>query len=247
GEHITFYVFWKEFLEQRFNSECRWYVTGISIIAYIFTKISVALFAGAILLKYTVGWDYMTSALILVVATGIYTIAGGLAAVIYADIIQTTILIVGSAVLVIIGMQEVNGFHGLREALPPDFFDMVWPANHDVYPWPGVIFGILILGIWYWATDQYIVQKALSARNLDQARAGANLTALLKILPVFIFVLPGLIARALWSAEIETSPDMAYPMMLTRLLPPGLSGLVMAALLAALISSLSAVFNASST
>ena len=236
-----------EFLERRFNAHCRWYITILSIVAYIFTKISVSLFAGAIVLKYTVGWDYMTSAFILVIATGIYTIAGGLAAVIYADILQTIVIITGSAILTIIGLVEVGGFAGLRESLPSGSFDMVYPASHDVYPWTGVIFGILILGIWYWATDQYIVQKTLSARNLDQARAGTNLTAALKILPVFIFVLPGLIAHALWPAEVEASPDLAYPMMLTRLLPSGLSGLVMAALLAAIISSLSAVFNSIST
>ena len=236
-----------EFLEKRFNAHCRWYMTILSIVAYIFTKISVSLFAGAIILKYTIGWDYMTSALILVVATGIYTIAGGLAAVIYADILQTTVIIGGSATLTIIGMIKVNGFSGLRESLPSGFFDMIHPASHDVYPWTGVIFGILILGIWYWATDQYIVQKTLSARNLDQARAGANLTAALKILPVFIFVLPGLIAYALWPAEVKASPDMAYPMMLTRLMPSGLTGLIMAAILAAIISSLSAVFNSIST
>lgn len=236
-----------EFLEKRFNTQCRWYMSIISIVAYIFTKISVSLFAGAIVLKYTVGWDYITSAFILVVATGIYTIAGGLAAVIYADILQTAVIIAGSASLTIIGLVKLNGFAGLKASLPSGFFDMVYPASHNVYPWTGVIFGILILGIWYWATDQYIVQKALSARNLDQARAGANLTAALKILPVFIFVLPGLIAHALWPAEVKASPDLAYPMMLTRLLPTGLAGLTMAALLAAIISSLSAVFNSCST
>jgi SSS family solute:Na+ symporter len=236
-----------EFLERRFNSHCRWYMSVISIVAYIFTKISVSLFAGAIVLKYTVGWDYITSAFILVVATGIYTIAGGLAAVIYADILQTVVIIAGSAMLTITGLVKLDGFAGLKASLPSGFFDMVYPASHNVYPWTGVIFGILILGIWYWATDQYIVQKALSARNLDQARAGANLTAALKILPVFIFVLPGLIAHALWPAEVKASPDLAYPMMLTRLLPTGLTGLIMAALLAAIISSLSAVFNSCST
>ena len=110
-----------EFLEKRFNPQCRWYLTVISIIAYIFTKISVALFAGAIILKFTVGWDYLTSALILVVATGLYAMAGGLSAVIYADLIQTTILIAGSVILTLIGLDKVDGFAGLRNALPSDF------------------------------------------------------------------------------------------------------------------------------
>ncbi len=236
-----------EFLERRYNAECRWYLTSISIMAYIFTKISVALFAGAIILKLVLGWDYMVSALILVLVTGLYTIAGGLSAVIFADLVQTTILIIGSIILTIIGLDKAGGFSGLREALPPDFFDMLKPASDPVYPWPGVIFGILILGLWYWATDQYIVQKILSAKNISQARAGGNLTALLKILPVFIFVLPGLIARVLWPEQIAANPDTAYPMILTHLMPAGLSGLITAALLAALISSLSAVFNSCSS
>lgn len=236
-----------EFLERRYNAQCRWYLTTISILAYIFTKISVALFAGAIILKFVLGWDYMFSAVILVVFTGLFTIAGGLSAVIFADMIQTAILILGSVALTLIGLNQAGGFHEVRASLPPEFFDMFRSASDPTYPWPGVVFGIFILGIWYWATDQYIVQKALSARNLDHARAGGNLTALLKILPVFIFVLPGLIARVLWPEELMANPDMAYPMLLTNLLPRGLAGLVIAALLAALISSLSAVFTSCSS
>lgn len=236
-----------EFLERRFNPQCRWYLTVISIFAYIFTKISVALFAGAIILKYVLGWDYLTSALIIVVFTGIYTIAGGLSAVIFADIIQTVILISGSILLTLIGLHRVGGFAQLQASLPSNFFDMLRPASDPVYPWPGVIFGIMVLGIWYWATDQNIVQKALSAKNLNHARAGGNLTAFLKILPVFIFVLPGLIARALWGNELAANPDKAYPMLLTRLLPAGIAGLVIAALLAALVGSMSAVFNSCSS
>ena len=179
--------------------------------------------------------------------TGLYTIAGGLSAVIFADMVQTLILIVGSIFLTVIGLDKAGGFSAVVDALPPDFFDMFRPADDPVYPWPGVIFGIFILGIWYWATDQYIVQKALSAKNISHARAGGNLTAILKILPVFIFVLPGLIARVLWPEQVTANPDMAYPLMLTNLLPRGLSGLVLAALLAAIISSLSAVFNSCSS
>lgn len=236
-----------EFLEHRYNPQCRWYLASVSILAYIFTKISVALFAGAIILKLVLGWDYLFSALILVIFTGLYTIAGGLSAVIFADIIQTIILILGSCILTLLGLHEAGGFAGLRQALPSNFFDMFRSVNDPVYPWPGVVFGIFILGIWYWATDQYVVQKVLSAKNMNHARAGGNLTALLKILPVFIFVLPGLIARVLWPVQIKADPDMAYPLMLIHLLPSGLSGLLIAALLAALVSSLSAVFTSCSS
>jgi SSS family solute:Na+ symporter len=236
-----------EFLERRFNPNCRWFLTFISIFAYIFTKISVALFAGAILLKVLVGWPPLLSAVILVIATGVYTVAGGLSAVIYTDMVQAFVLIGGSLVLTLIGMSEVGGFAGLRAALPADFFHMIKPAHDMVYPWTGTIFGVVILGIWYWCTDQVIVQRALGAKSLTHSRGSALFAASLKILPFFILVLPGLIARALWSSELSENPDMAYPFIVMRLMPSGLAGLMIAALLAALMSSLSAVFNSCST
>ncbi|MFC1607612.1 sodium:solute symporter [Candidatus Latescibacterota bacterium] len=236
-----------EYLERRFNPGCRWFLTGISLFAYVFTKISVALFAGAILIEAVIGWPPLLSAVVLVLATGVYTIAGGLAAVIYTDMIQAFILIGGAIVLTIIGLGEVGGFSGLREALPPEFFHMIKPADHPVYPWPGTTIGIVILGIWYWCTDQVIVQRALGAKNLTHSRGSAIFAAFLKIFPIFILVMPGLIARALWQSEIAANPDMAYPLIVTRLMPAGLAGLMIAALLAALMSSLSAVFNSCST
>jgi len=234
-----------EFLEKRFSPACRTYLTWISLIAYVFTKISVALFAGGILIREVFGWDYITSAILLVLATGVYTVAGGLAAVIYTDVVQAFILIAGAILLTVFGLDRVGGFEGLRSALPPDFFHMVKPASDAVYPWPGTIFGTLVLGIWYWCTDQVIVQKTLSARGVHEARQGAFFCAGLKILPVFILVLPGLIARALWPGEV--TGDNAYPSLVLRLMPEGLRGLMVAALLAALMSSLSSVFNSCST
>ncbi|MBN1292288.1 MAG: sodium:solute symporter [Candidatus Latescibacteria bacterium] len=236
-----------EYLERRFNPGCRWFLTFISLFAYVFTKISVSLFAGAILIEAVIGWPPLVSAILLVLATGIYTIAGGLSAVIYTDMIQAFILIGGSVVLTVIGMEHVGGFAGLRAALPADFFHMIKPMNHQVYPWTGTIFGVFFLGIWYWCTDQVIVQRALGAKNLTHSRGSALFAAFLKITPIFILVLPGLIARALWSSEIATDPDMAYPLIVTKLMPAGLAGLMIAALLAALMSSLSAVFNSCST
>ena len=144
-------------------------------------------------------------------------------------------------------VDKVGGFAGLRAALPPDFFHMIKPMNHGVYPWTGTTIGIVILGIWYWCSDQVIVQRALSAKSLAHARGGTLLTAFLKILPLFIFVLPGLIAAVLWKSEIAADPDMAYPLIVTRLLPQGIAGIMIAALLAALMSSLSSVFNSCST
>ena len=234
-----------EFLERRFSPACRWYLTVISIFAYIFTKISVSLFAGGILIREIAGWDYMTSAILLVVATGIYTISGGLAAVIYTDLFQAVVLIGGAIVLTLLGLDKVGGFEQLRASLPPDFFHIVKANDHPVYPWLGTTIGTLILGIWYWCTDQVIVQKTLSARNLSEARKGTLFCAALKVLPVFILVLPGLIAKVLWPTEV--TGDNAYPLLVVRLLPPGLVGLMVAALLAALMSSLSSVFNSCST
>ena len=234
-----------EFLEKRFSPGARAYLTTVSILAYIFTKISVALFAGGILIRELFGWDYFTSAMLLVVATGAYTIAGGLAAVIYTDLFQAFIMIGGSALITWLGLEQVGGFAELRAALPEDFFHLIKPIDHPVYPWLGTTVGTLILGIWYWCTDQVIVQKTLSAKSLGHARAGTVFASALKILPVFILILPGLIAKALWPAEV--TGDNAFPLLVENLLPPGLRGLMIAALLAALMSSLSSVFNSCST
>jgi SSS family solute:Na+ symporter len=124
---------------------------------------------------------------------------------------------------------------------------MIKPASDTVYPWTGTTIGVLILGIWYWCTDQVIVQRALGGRDLTNSRGATLFAAFLKTLPLFILVLPGLMANALWPQEVRANPDMAYPFIVTRLMPAGLAGLMIAALLAALMSSLSAVFNSCST
>lgn len=242
-----------EFLERRFNRSCSVYLASISILAYIFTKISVHLYAAAVVLERVVGWNPLTAAIILVVATGIYTIAGGLAAVIYTDLVQTLILIAGAVVLTVIGLSEVGGFAGLRAAVPPDYFSMIKPMDHPEFPWTGIFLGAPILGIWYWCTDQVIVQRVLSAKDEGHAKAGTIFAGFLKILPVFILVLPGLIAYALFPQlfTVEngrvTNGDIAYPTMIVNLLPPGLVGLMIAALLAALMGAMSSVFNSAST
>ena len=233
-----------EFLERRYNSASRWYLTIVSILAYVLTKISVTLFAGGLLLKQLMGWDMYTSAIVMVIATGIYTIAGGLGAVIYTELMQTFVLIGGAVVLTVLGLHEVGGFSQLRQSVPADFFHMFKPVSDPDFPWTGIIFGAPILGIWYWCTDQFIVQRVLSAKNISNARSGTVFAGFLKILPVFILVLPGIIARALYP---DISGDQAYPALVTRLLPVGLKGIVVASLLAALMSSLASCFNSSST
>jgi len=233
-----------EFLERRYGPACRWYLTTVSVVAYVFTKVSVSLYAGALVLRQVIGWDFYTSATVMVVATGVYTIFGGLAAVIYTELLQAVVLLAGAVALTLIGFFQVGGMDGLRAALPPDFFHMIKPASDPAFPWTGIFFGAPILGIWYWCTDQVIVQRVLGARSEAAARGGALFCGLLKVLPVFVLVLPGLIARALYP---DIRGDEAYPTLVIRLLPPGLIGLMVAALMAALMSSLAATFNSAST
>jgi SSS family solute:Na+ symporter len=242
-----------EFLERRFSRNCAVYLAGISIIAYIFTKISVHLYAAAVVLQRVVGWSPLTAAVILVVATGVYTVTGGLAAVIYTDLVQTLILIFGAALLAVIGLDKAGGMQGLRATLPASYFHMVKPVSDPDFPWVGMFFGAPIIGIWYWCTDQSIVQRVLSARDEGHAKAATIFAGFLKILPVFILVLPGLIAVALFpqlfnfEAGRVTNGDIAYPTMIINLLPEGLVGVMIAALLAALMGAMSSVFNSAST
>jgi SSS family solute:Na+ symporter len=242
-----------EFLERRFNRHCSVYLATISILAYIFTKISVHLYAAAIVLERVVGWNPMTAAILLVVATGIYTVAGGLAAVIYTDLVQTLILLAGAIALTVIGLDKVGGFEGLRAAVPADYFSMMKSIDHPEFPWTGIFLGAPILGIWYWCTDQVIVQRVLSAKDEGHAKAGTIFAGFLKILPVFVLVLPGLIALALYPQLFTmengrvTNGDIAYPTLIVNLLPTGLVGLMIAALLAALMGAMSSVFNSAST
>jgi SSS family solute:Na+ symporter len=243
-----------EFLERRFSRACAIYLASISIIAYIFTKISVQLYAASVVLERVAGWSLWKTAIILVIATGVYTIAGGLAAVIYTDMVQTMILIAGAVVLTLIGMHRVGGFAALRAQVPASYFHMIRPPTDAAFPWTGIFFGAPILGIWYWCTDQVIVQRVLSARDEGHAKAGTIFAGFLKILPVFMLVLPGIIALALFRDLFKFGPngevlngDIAYPTLILNLLPTGLVGLVLAALLAAVMGAMSSVFNSAST
>jgi SSS family solute:Na+ symporter len=236
-----------EFLERRYNPAARAYFTWVSIVGYVLTKISVTLFAGGVVMRAVTGFDFWTSAAILIVITGLYVIFGGLRAVIYTEVMQAVVLILGSVTLTIVGLAAVGGWSGLHAQVPPDFFSMWKPANHKDFPWTGIVFGAPILGIWYWCTDQHIVQRVLAARNIQEARRGTIFAGFLKILPVFIFVLPGIIAAALYADVRGGQANAAYPILVTRLLPSGIKGLVLAGMLAALMSSLASAFNSCST
>ena len=238
-----------EFMERRYSPAARWYLAIISIIGYVLTKISVTIAAGGIVFTTLMGINFWTGALIVVVATGIYTIFGGLRAVLYTDMFQMFVLIAGAISVTVIGLVELGGWGPMREMAGPTFMSMWRPMTDPDFPWTGILFGAPILGVWYWCTDQFIVQRVLSAANIDQARRGAIFAGFLKQLPLFLFVIPGVIAYGLVQTGRITldQPDQALPMLIGTLLPIGLRGLVVGGLLAALMSSLSSVFNSCST
>ena len=238
-----------EFLERRYSSAARWYLSIISIVGYVLTKISVTIYAGGIVFETLMGINFWIGALVVVVATGTYTIMGGLRAVLYTDLIQMFVLVGGAVTVTLIGISEVGGWAELRGTAGDGFFNLWKPMSDPAFPWTGILFGAPILAVWYWCTDQFIVQRTLSARNEDHARRGTIFAGYLKLLPLFIFVLPGVIAYALAEQgrlDLAQS-DQALPALVGLLLPAGLRGLVVAGLLAALMSSLSSVFNSCST
>ena len=238
-----------EFLERRYSSSARWYLAIVSIVGYVLTKISVTVAAGGIVFQALMGLDFWTGALIVVVATGIYTVLGGLRAVLYTDVLQAGVLILGATVVTYLGLEELGGWDRMTDLAGDGFMDMWLPASHPDFPWTGILLGAPILGVWYWCTDQFIVQRVLAARGLDDARGGTIFAGFLKLLPVFLFVIPGVVAYGLaQTGRIELAePDQALPTLVGVLLPVGLRGLVVAGLLAALMSSLSSLFNSCST
>ncbi len=250
-----------EFLERRYSRACRTYLSIVSILAYVITKISLIIFAGALVFE-TMGIPFWTGAIITVIATGFYTVLGGLRAVIYTDMVQAFILLFGTLAVTWFGLHQLGGWEGMvdtlelasnREGNPPAdrFFNLWRPVTDTDYPWTGMLFGAPILGVWYWCTDQYIVQRTLSAKDVSNARKGALFAGYLKLLPVFIFFIPGVIAYALLQQGTLdfslSNADQALPAMITSFLPVGIKGLAIAGLLAALMSSLSSAFNSSST
>lgn len=238
-----------EFLEKRFDARARWILSVFSIVAYVLTKISVTIYAGGIVVSALLGIDFWTGAIATVVLTGIYTVLGGMRAVVYTETLQAVILVIGAAALTFIGLDHVGGWESMKETVTPEYLNMWRAASDPDFPWPPLLIASTITGIWYWCTDQYIVQRALTAKNIKEGRRGTIFGALLKLLPVFLFLIPGVIALTLkMRGELQwDSPDQAFPVLMSNLLPSGLRGLVAAGLLAALMSSLASVFNSCST
>ncbi|XP_044036897.1 sodium/myo-inositol cotransporter 2 [Siniperca chuatsi] len=269
-----------EYLQRRFGGRrTQLFIAVLSLFIYIFTKISVDMYAGAVFIQLALQWNIYLAVGLLLSVTALYTVAGGLAAVIYTDAAQTVIMLVGSLTLMGFSFAEVGGWDALMEGygkaipsirvpnstcgIPRDdaFHIFRDPVNSDL-PWPGVIIGMSIPSMWYWCSDQVIVQRSLAAKNLTHAKGGSLLAAYLKILPFFAIMLPGMISRILYTDDVACADpelckqicgnrvgctDTAYARLVMELLPAGLRGLMMAVMIAALMSSLTSIFNSAST
>jgi solute:Na+ symporter, SSS family len=279
-----------EFLEKRFSPASRTVLSVISLVAYILTKIAVGIYAGgvvfAVLLPDINLWgldSFWLGSLVVVIITGLYTIVGGMSAVAYTEAMQTIVLVIGSGLVTFFGLQALGGWSELRAIVPSDMFNlwkplvpnglestwapvknatqMAWYFN-DNYPWLGMLICAPVIGLWYWCTDQYIVQRTLTAPNETEARRGSIAAAFFKLLPVFIFIIPGMICYALAvsgkvpafsqiiaadGSVVRDNAQQAFPMMVAHILPVGIRGIVVAGLLAALMSSLAGAFNACAT
>src|ERR1051325_4874615 len=280
-----------EFLEKRFSPKARTVLSIISLIAYILTKIAVGIYAGGIVFRALLpevnflGMDtFWIGSILLIVLTGIYTILGGFRAVAYTETLQTFVKIIGAIMVTYFGLKALGGWDKLKEICGPEMFNLwkpivphgvqsTWAPVHetgriawyfnDKYPWPGMLLCAPIIGLWYWCTDQYIVQRVLGARNEKQGRRGTIFAGFLKLTPVFLFIIPGMICFALAKSGINSDlhntlfdangnlirdrAQAAFPLLVMHVLPIGVRGIVVAGLLAALMSALAGVFNASSS
>ncbi|CAN9504928.1 unnamed protein product [Ophioblennius macclurei] len=270
-----------EYLKKRFGGQrIRIYLSLLSLVLYVLTKISADMFSGAIFINQALGLNIYLAVISLLLITALYTVTGGLAAVIYTDTLQTIIMIIGSFILMGFAFVEVGGYENFQEqymmAIPnitaniskecyeprADSFHLFRDAVTGDLPWPGLVFGLTIQAIWYWCTDQVIVQRCLSAKNLSHVKAGCILCGYLKLLPMFLMVFPGMISRILYTNEVAcVDPEeckkycgasvgcsnIAYPKMVVDLMPDGLRGLMLSVMLASLMSSLTSIFNSAST
>ncbi|XP_010142901.1 PREDICTED: sodium/glucose cotransporter 1 [Buceros rhinoceros silvestris] len=274
-----------EYLRKRFGGQrIQVYLSVLSLILYVFTKISADIFSGAVFIQLAMGLNLYLAIFILLAITALYTITGGLAAVIYTDTLQTFIMIVGSFILMGFAFSEVGGYDVFMQkymkAIPSNisygnttipeecytpqkdsFHIFRDPVTGDL-PWPGLVFGLTILSLWYWCTDQVIVQRCLSGKNMSHVKAGCIMCGYLKLLPMFIIVMPGMISRILYTDVVACvvpelceqycgtavgCTNIAYPTMVVELMPNGLRGLMLSVMLASLMSSLTSIFNSAST
>src|SRR5512133_2145735 len=236
-----------EFLELRYNRRARTFFSGLMLLISIMTKLAFTLFAGALVLNSILGWNVMTTVFYIGMAVALFTMIGGFTAVAYSDVIQVVIMIGGTAIMLFIGLDRVGGWNGLMTKVP-EMMTIAKPYDDAVYPFWGILATAFYAGIFYWGIDQVNVQRVLAAPDLKNARWGAMFAVLLKLLPLFIFALPGVIAFALFPNELQgEETKQTFVLLLNKLLPSGLRGLLLASLMAALVTSLIAVLNSVST
>jgi SSS family solute:Na+ symporter len=241
-----------EFLERRYGPAVRSIVAAMAIAAALLIHIGISLYAGAAVFREFFGVDVIVSIVLIAVVTAIYTVIGGLRAVVITETIQTAVLLVGAVIVTGLAFAALPG-HGIdslaafREAVKPDQLSMLHTSNEAGFAWYAIFLGYPVLGVWYWCTDQTIVQRVLGARTERDAQHGALFAGLLKILPVFIMVLPGVAAWVLFRAQIGAEATQTLPLLIRELVPTGLRGLIAAALLAALMSTIAAALNSSGT
>jgi SSS family solute:Na+ symporter len=235
-----------QFLERRFDARSRMYVAGVTVLGNVLIETAGALYAGAIVIELVYPdvpmWQTIA---ILALLSGLYTAAGGLKAVVYTDAIQAVLLLIGATAISVIGFMKVGSWSAITAAVPASDLSLIRPLDDPNLPWLGLITGLPLLGIYYWCNNQYMVQRALGARNLDEGRLGALFAGFLKIPVLFIMVFPGTFARILYPG-LER-PDLVFPTMIFDLLPVGIRGIVLVALVAAIMSSIDSTLNAVST
>eukprot|EP00057_Strongylocentrotus_purpuratus_P011653 XP_011666127.1 PREDICTED: sodium/glucose cotransporter 5-like [Strongylocentrotus purpuratus] len=271
-----------EYLRVRYGGQrLRIAMSILALFLYVFTKISVDIFAGAVFIQQAFKWNIYASIFVLLAVTAVYTITGGLAAVIYTDTLQVVIMLVGGSFLMVTSFMKIGSLERLRleymQSFPSsvlndtdttcgyprqDAFSMIRDATTSDQPWPGTALGIMVIGTWYWCTDQVIVQRSLAAKNVTHAKGASIVASYLKFLPQFLIVMPGMIARVLYTDEVAcvdsescmkycqnptSCSNIAYPLLILRLMPIGARGLMMAVMIAALMSSLTSIFNSGST
>ena len=263
-----------EFLERRFNPQSRTILATISLISYVLTKVAVTVYAGGLVFQQVFGieelWGidfFWIAAIGLVLLTALYTIFGGMKSVLYTSVLQTPILLLGSLIILVLGLKELGGWDEMMRICSSvkvneygdTMVNLIRDNNDSQYPWLGALIGSAVIGFWYWCTDQFIVQRVLSGKDEKEARRGSIFGAYLKLLPVFLFLIPGMIAFAIHQNAIAAggegflpmlangniNSDAAFPTLVAKLLPAGVKGLIVCGILAALMSSLASLFNSS--
>ena len=253
-----------EYLERRFSPGSRSILSFLTIASLVLTKIAATLYAADVVFKVLLGREtieilghnvdmFWIISLGLAIATGIYTALGGLRVIMYTAVLQTPVLLFGSICILYIGLHKlgggslITGWHNMIDAVGSNVH-LIRPNSDKAFPWLAVIPGSAIIGFWYWCTDQYIVQRVLAGKNEQESRRGSILAGYLKLTPVFIFLVPGMIAYALTkTSEFHTSGDAAYTSLVANILPHGIRGIVACGMLTALMASLASKYNASAT